>query len=314
MDLCVMIEGQEGVSWEDWLALAKACEAHEVPGLFRSDHYLNLDGRTDRGSLDAWATISALAAVTDTLELGTLVSPVTYRHPSELAKVVTTASLVSGGRVSLGLGAGWHEPEHRAYGFPFPPLGERMDILAQQLEIVHRSWTSEGPFSFTGAHYRLEGLDAQPRPERKPWLVMGGRAKPRSAALAARWADEYNTPFASVDEARAMKARIDAACSDAGREPIPFSLMTGLLAGLDSEELREKAAALAYAQDEPSRDVDAWLSSPPSGWLVGTIDEVAEQLRAFADAGLSRVMLQHLLHTDLETVELIGRKLAPAVA
>ena len=132
-----MIEGQEGVSWEDWLALAKACEAHGVPALFRSDHYLNLDGSAERGSLDAWATISALAAVTTTLRLGTLVSPATFRHPSELAKVVATADHVSGGRVELGLGAGWHEPEHRAYGFPFPPLRERMDRLAEQLEIVH---------------------------------------------------------------------------------------------------------------------------------------------------------------------------------
>jgi F420-dependent oxidoreductase-like protein len=314
MDLCLMIEGQEGVSWEDWLALAKACEAHGIPALFRSDHYLNLGGAPDRGSLDAWATISALAAVTDSLQLGTLVSPVTFRHPSELAKVVATASLVSGGRVSLGLGAGWHEPEHRAYGFPFPPVGERMDILAEQLEIVHRSWTSDGPFSFSGQHYRLDELDAQPRPDSKPRLIMGGSAKRRGAALAARWADEYNTTFATPDEVRARRARIEEACRDVGREPIPFSVMTGLLVGLDRSELREKAAALAYAQGDAERDVDAWLSSPPGGWLVGTIDEVAEQLRGLADAGLSRVMLQHLLHTDLETVELIGRKLAPAVA
>ena len=310
-----MIEGQEGVSWEDWLALAKACEAHRVPALFRSDHYLNLGDSPERGSLDAWATISALAAVTTTLRLGTLVSPATFRHPSELAKVVTTADHVSGGRVELGLGAGWHEPEHRAYGFPFPPLRERMDRLAEQLEIVHGTWT-EAPFSFSGEHYALEGLDAQPRPVQAPHppLLMGGAAGPRSAALAARWADEYNTPFASIDEVRERKARIDEACAAAGREPIPFSLMTGCLVGLDREELREKAAALAYAMGEPERDVDAWLASPPEAWIVGTVDEVAVQLAELRDAGLARVMLQHLLHTDLETVELIGRQLAPALA
>ena len=316
MDLCLMIEGQEGVSWEDWLALAKACEAHGVPGLFRSDHYLNLDGRADRGSLDAWATISALAAVTDTLRLGTLVSPATFRHPSELAKVVVTADHVSGGRVELGLGAGWHEPEHRAYGFPFPPLRERMDRLAEQLEIVHGSWTSKSSYTFDGAHYSLEGLDAQPRPVQQPHppLIMGGNAGPRGAALAARWADEYNTPFATLEQIRERKARVDAACRDAGREPIPFSLMTGFLVGLDREELREKAAALAIAQGDEGRDVDAWIASPPDAWIVGTVDEVVEQLGVLRDAGLARVMLQHLLHTDLETVELIGRKLAPAVA
>lgn len=311
-----MIEGQEGVSWEDWLALAKAGEAHRVPALFRSDHYLNLGGENpERGSLDAWATISALAAVTTTLRLGTLVSPATFRHPSELAKVVATADHVSGGRVELGLGAGWHAPEHRAYGFPFPPLRERMDRLAEQLEIVHGSWTA-APFSFSGEHYSLEGLDAQPRPVQAPHppLLMGGAAGPRSAALAARWADEYNTPFASLGEVRERKAKIDEACAAAGREPIPFSLMTGCLVGLDREELREKAAALAYAMGEPERDVDAWLASPPEAWIVGTVDEVASQLAELRDAGLARVMLQHLLHTDLETVELIGRQLAPGLA
>ena len=311
-----MIEGQEGVSWEDWLALAKACEAHGVPGLFRSDHYLNLGGIADRGSLDAWATINALAAVTSTLRLGTLVSPATFRHPSELAKVVTTADHVSGGRVELGLGAGWHEREHRAYGFGFPGVRERMDRLAEQLEIVHGTWTSDGPFSFEGRLYRLEDLDAQPRPLQTPHppLIMGGAAGPRSAALAARWADEYNTPFATAGDVREMKARVDAACAAVDREPIPFSLMTGCLVGLDREELREKAAALAFAQGDPERDVDAWLASPPPAWIVGTVDEVVTSLGELREAGLSRVMLQHLLHTDLETVELIGRKLAPAVA
>src|SRR3954453_19565955 len=250
VDLCLMIEGQEGVSWEDWLALAKACEAHGVPGLFRSDHYLNLGGQLDRGSLDAWATLSALSAVTSSLRLGTLVSPATFRHPSELAKVVATADWVSGGRVELGLGAGWHEPEHRAYGFEFPAVGERMNRLAEQLEIVHRSWTEERPFSFSGRHYSLSELDAQPRPVQSPHppLLVGGSGGPRSVALAARWADEYNTPFATLDDLRALRERLEGGCAAVDREPIRLSLMTGLLCGLDEDELREKAAALAFAQ------------------------------------------------------------------
>ena len=136
-----MIEGQEGVTWPEWVALARACEEHRVPALFRSDHHLNLSGVDERGSLDAWAVINALAACTTSLHLGTLVSPVTSRHPSEVAKLVVAADHVSGGRVSLGLGAGWNDREHAAYGFPFPPLGERMDMLAEQLEIVHGQWT-----------------------------------------------------------------------------------------------------------------------------------------------------------------------------
>ena len=306
-----MIEGQEGVSWEDWLALAKACEAHGVPALFRSDHYLNLAGIPERGSLDAWATISALAAVTSTLRLGTLVSPATFRHPSELAKVVATADHISGGRVELGVGAGWHEPEHRAYGFPFPPIRERMDRLEEQLEIVHGTWT-ESSFSFTGAYYGLEGLDAQPRPVQRPHppLLMGGSGGPRSAALAARYADEYNTPFASLDEIRRRKARVDAACADVGREPIPFSLMTGVVVGLDRDEVHEKVAALAAFRDDASTDMHTLIAESR---LVGTVDEVCEQLIALRDAGVHRVMLQHLLHTDLSTVEIIGRHLGPAM-
>jgi F420-dependent oxidoreductase-like protein len=326
VQLCLMIEGQEGVTWPEWLALARACEEHGVPALFRSDHYLNLDERPERGSLDAWATLSALAAVTSTLRLGTLVSPATFRHPSELAKVVTTADHVSGGRVELGIGAGWHEREHAAYGFPFPSVRERMDRLEEQIEIIHGSWTS-APFSFSGAHYSLEELDAQPRPVQQPHppLIMGGSGGRRSAVLAARWADEYNTPLVGLDDVRERRARVISACREAGREPIPFSLMTGVLVGRSREELRARAAALAARRDptelrpwEPQErrdtEADAWLSRTPDGWIVGTVDEAIEQLLEVRSAGVSRVMLQHLLHTDLDVVEIIGRELAPAVA
>src|SRR6201991_5184793 len=181
MDLCLMIEGQEGVSWNQWVALARGCEEHGVPTLFRSDHYMNLDGQhPERGSLDAWATLTALAAVTSTVRLGTMVSPATFRHPSELAKVVATADHVSGGRIELGLGAGWHEREHEAYGFPFGSAKERVDVLEEQLQIILGSWGA-GAFSFEGDHYRLRELEAQPKPIQQPHppLIMGGTAGPR---------------------------------------------------------------------------------------------------------------------------------------
>jgi F420-dependent oxidoreductase-like protein len=306
MDLCLMIEGQDGVTWPQWLALAQACEANGVPALFRSDHQLNLDGVEERGSLDAWATLTALAARTSTLRLGTLVSPVTFRHPSDVAKVVVAADHVSGGRVELGLGAGWNEREHAAYGFPFPPLGERMSMLAEQLEIVHRQW-AEGPFSFAGEHYRIDTLDAQPKPLQRPHppLLMGGKGGPRAAALAARWADEYNTSFATLDELLPMKARVDAACEAAGREPIPFSLMTGVLVGRDRAEFEERERLLTEFRGE----------APGGGaWITGTIEEAAERLGALRDAGVARVMCQHVLHGDVDMVALIGRELAPLVA
>ena len=142
MDLCLMIEGQEGVTWPQWRALAASCEQHGIGTLFRSDHYMNLDGQhLERGSLDAWGTLNALAAITSRLRLGTMVSPTTFRHPSELAKLVATADHVSGGRIELGLGAGWHDREHAAYGFPFPPTRKRMDMLEEQLQIVLGAWT-----------------------------------------------------------------------------------------------------------------------------------------------------------------------------
>ena len=171
MRVCLMIEGQEDVTWEQWLALAGACEEHGLEGMFRSDHYGPLMGTPERGSLDAWATLAALAARTSRIRLGTLVSPATFRHPSVLAKMVVTADHVSGGRVELGLGAGWHEGEHRAHGFEFPATPVRMERLAEQLEIVSRSWT-EDTFSFEGRHYQAPG------PARPAQAGAAARARP----------------------------------------------------------------------------------------------------------------------------------------
>jgi F420-dependent oxidoreductase-like protein len=308
--LCLMIEGQEGVSWEQWLALAAACEQHGIPALFRSDHYMNLDGRDpERAALDAWSTINALAAVTSTVRLGTLVSPATFRHPSVLAKTVTTADHVSGGRVELGLGAGWHEREHEAYGFDFPPVRTRMDILEEQLQVVLGNWGA-GPFSFEGDHYRLRALDAQPKPVQQPHppLIMGGNAGPRSARLAARYADEYNTAFPTLDDIRQRKARIDAACEEAGRDPIPFSIMTAVLVGVDSADLTDRLRRFA---EKTGADAGALAASAPEAWIVGTLDEAAEQLALRRATGVSRVMCQHLLHDDLDAVALLGAELAP---
>lgn len=313
MQLCLMIEGQEGVSWSQWVALAGACEEHGVPALFRSDHYLNLDGQhPEREALDAWGTVIALAAVTSKVRLGTLVSPATFRHPSNLAKLVATADIVSNGRVELGLGAGWHEREHVAYGFQFQPTRARIDVLEEQLQVVLGNWGA-GPFSFDGAHYQLQELDAQPKPAQRPHppLIIGGTGGPRSAALAARYATEYNTPFATVEDVRQRKARIDAACAKVGREPLPFSLMTGVIAGADEAEVRDRARRVG---ERIGQDASGWLSDAPAGWIVGTVERAAQQLIALREAGISRVMCQQLLHDDLDAVALLGRELAPRVA
>jgi F420-dependent oxidoreductase-like protein len=305
MDLCLMIEGQEGVTWPQWVALAHACEEHAIPALFRSDHYENLDGRhPERGSLDAWATINALAVVTSTVRLGTMVSPATFRHPSLLAKLAVTADHISGGRVEVGLGAGWHAREHEAYGFSFPSTRVRMDMLEEQLQVILGNW-GEGPFSFAGEHYRVRELNAQPKPVQRPHppLIMGGQAGPRSAALAARYADEYNTTFPSRESVTAGRARIREACERAGREPIPFSVMTGVVVGADTAEVRERMRRLAERQGD---DPEALAASPPPGWVIGTLEEAAEELVVLRDAGVSRVMCQQLLHDDLEAVALLA--------
>jgi len=309
MDVCLMIEGQEDVTWEQWVGLALACEEHGFAALFRSDHYLSFGHPADWGTLDAWATLAALASRTSRIHLGTMVSPVTFRHPSELAKVVTTADHVSGGRIEVGLGAGWHEREHAAYGFPFVAQRERIDILEEQLQIVLGSW-GQSPFTFKGGHYELTDLDAQPKPVQRPHppLIMGGIAGPRSAALAARYADEYNTVFPSLEDIQGRKRRIDEACERVGRDPMPFSVMTGVLVGADDADLADRARRLAAWIGAGDSD---FVADPPNGWVVGTAEQVADQLSTLAEAGVSRVMCQHLLSDDLHAVALLGEEVAP---
>jgi alkanesulfonate monooxygenase SsuD/methylene tetrahydromethanopterin reductase-like flavin-dependent oxidoreductase (luciferase family) len=312
LDLCLMIEGQEGVTWAQWRALAEACEQHGIPTLFRSDHYQNLDGQhPERGSLDAWGTIIALSALTTKLRLGTLVTPTSFRHPSVLAKLVVTADHVSGGRIDLGLGAGWHQGEHDAYGFPFLPAAERIDVLEEQLEILVGHW-GDDVFSFRGKHYTLSGLNAQPKPVQRPHppLIMGGNAGTRSAALAARFAAEYNTPFPSLEQIQRRKASIDRACEGAGREPIPFSIMAGVVLGADAGEVEARARRVAEAT---GRDPGELVSDPPQGWIVGTLEQAAEQLAPVREAGVSRVMCNQFVEPEVDQVARIG-ELASLVA
>lgn len=308
MRINLMIEGQEDVTWEQWVALAETTEDVGLEGLFRSDHYQSVASRRERSSLDAWATLSALAVVTQRIRLGTMVSPASFRHPSVLAKSVVTADHASAGRVELGMGAGWHDLEHQTYGFPFQELGVRFDVLEEQIEIVRRQFEEES-FDFSGQHYRLERCEARPKPvqSRLP-IICGGHAGPRSARLAARWADEYNTVFPTVEEARERRQRIDQACEAQGRQPLTFSIMTACVIGEDEAELRDRAARLKERSGREG-DLDEWLDGLRAKGVVGTLDEAGERLAAYAAAGVDRFMLQHLVHEDLDMVRLLARLL-----
>jgi F420-dependent oxidoreductase-like protein len=318
MDICLMIEGQEGVTWDQWLALARACEDHGYEGLFRSDHYLSFWRPNERGALDAWATIAALGAVTERIRLGSMVSPVTFRHPAMLAKSVITADHASRGRVELGMGAGWFEREHQAFGFGFPPVGERMEILTEQVEIVHRLWGADGDeVSFAGKHYRLDACPALPKPAQQPHppLIIGGDAGPRSAALAARWADEYDVVYVDPAGAKERIDRVSAACEAIGRDPSSLrrSLLTKTIVGTGAAEVRRRTASLMAWSDEEG-DVDAYLEGLRANHIAGTAGQILERLAEFAAAGIQRVLLHHLVHEDLESVKLIGEEVIPAVS
>jgi F420-dependent oxidoreductase-like protein len=309
MQVCLMIEGQEDVTWQQWVSLAETCEKSGIPAMFRSDHYVSVMDKEGRGSLDAWSTINGLAGLTSRLNLGTMVSPATFRHPSVLAKSVVTADHISGGRVELGLGIGWHDVEHTQYGFPFPDVATRMQRYTEQIEIIHRQWT-EDSFSFKGDHYEIENLSALPKPVRDPHpnLIAGGDAGPRSAAVAARWADEYNTHTGSIEECRSARDSLDRACRDANRDPatLPLSLMTTCVLGGDDKELLNRVQAQLERTGDADTDPAEFVESRGEAHLVGTMDTVANRLEKLAEASVTRVMCQHLVHDDLEMVEMIG--------
>jgi alkanesulfonate monooxygenase SsuD/methylene tetrahydromethanopterin reductase-like flavin-dependent oxidoreductase (luciferase family) len=306
MRVCLMIEGQESVTWEQWRALANACEEGPIEALFRSDHYLSVMGAEGRGSLDAWTTLGALAAVTTTLRLGALVSPVTFRHPSVLAKsVVTTDHISGGGRIELGMGTGWLEAEHSAYGFPFPPTGERFGLLEEQIEIVRRQW-EEGGLDFEGEHYRIRGGNALPKPLSPPNLIVGGRARPRSLKLAARWADEYNLVMMTAEECAEAVPMIKRAWQDADRSEPVISLMTSCIVGSDEVDLLERAHAVAEIRGDDATDPEAYLRKERPNSLVGTVAQVRQQLAELEEVGVRRVMLQYLPHRDLDGVDYIA--------
>lgn len=307
-----MVEGQEGETWQDWVALARAAEQNGLDGLFRSDHYLSMN---DPGTpaMDAWAILAGLAGRTERIRLGTLVSPATFRHPSALANMVTTVDHISNGRAELGLGAGWYEAEHRTFGFQSPPSATRFEILEEQAEIISRQWT-EDDVSFAGRHFTLEHCSAAPKPVQKPPpMIIGGSGKPRTVGVAVRFGAEYNASVFSTRHCGELRSALDRACENEGRDPrtLRFSAMAqNTVIGTSAADLERK---IDRVQREMGTANGRLLSEPVSRWFTATTTEAVERLSEWAAAGAHRVMLQHQLWSDLETVALIGKEIVPHV-
>jgi F420-dependent oxidoreductase-like protein len=316
MRFSLMVEGQQGPSWEQWTAIARACERLGIDTLFSSDHYFPGEGPGGRGSFDALTILAGLAARTERLRLGTLVTPVTFRHPSVFAKVVTTIDHISGGRMEIALGAGWWEEEHRMHGIPFLTWDERFEMLAEQLEIVDGLLTSDR-FSIETRHYALEDAEFLRKPVQRPRppIIVGGSGGPRIAQLVAGFADEFNTVGGTPDEVRERFDNVRRAVADAGRDPtsVTTSLMTWFVLGRNEDEYRAKVER-ARSFDRDAAPFDEYLAEIENDWIVGTPDRAIERLRAYAEAGVERIVMNHHLYDDLGMLELLGTEVAPAFA
>jgi F420-dependent oxidoreductase-like protein len=312
MRWCLMVEGQEGITWEQWLSITRTLERVGAEGIFTSDHYG--EGRRDeRPSSDAWTMLAAVAARTETLRLGTMVSPVTFRLPGTLTKVVTTVDEVSNGRVELGLGAGWWDGEHRAHGIPFPSTADRFAMLEEQLEIVHGLW-SDDDFAFDGRFYTLEGSRLRPKPVQRPHppIVIGGKGGPRIAGLVARWGDEFNRVGGTPDEVGESFGRVREAVTAVGRDAssVTMSYMTWFIVGRTDDEWRARARRV-HSQDPQAGPFDAYLEDVSRDCVLGTVDQAVETLGAYRDAGVERFILNDELFDDLEHIELLATEIMP---
>jgi F420-dependent oxidoreductase-like protein len=327
MLFALMTEPQQGLSYEEILAVCRAAEEAGFETYLRSDHYTSFPGEEGLHTTDAWATLAGLARETSRIRLGTLVSPVTFRIPGALAKLVGTVDEMSGGRIDVGLGAGWNAREHAQLGIPFPPLGERYDRLEEALTILHGLWTEPDGWSFEGRHWQVRGARLRPRAadaeghvppgrRRHPRLVLGGEGKPRGLGLAARFADEYNLVSARPERARAVYAELDAACERLGRDPaeVIHSAMTGVLVAEDESALKERVRAqLEMFGDDPGGAED-WLAERRKRWIMGTPEQALERIAEFERAGVQRLALQDFVPRDLDMVRFMGERLLPQAA
>ena len=312
MRYALMIEPQQGCSYADQLAIARHAEAAGFETLLRSDHYDSFPGESGRPTTDAWSVLAGLARETKRIRLGVLVSPVTFRHPGNLAKVVATVDEMSGGRVEVGLGAGWNEAEHEHHGLPFPPIEVRADMLEEQLTILRGLWQEPDGWSFEGRHYRVPGSLFRPRPVQRPAppLIVGGEGTPRSMRIAVAHADEFNVTSSTPDRVAERFAKLDETARVAGRDPatLVHSAMVGVLVGRDQAEL-ERRCSVILEQFGLADEGMAWFETRRPRWIFGTPDQARTTAAAFEAAGAERLVLQDFLPWDLEMIDLLGEVL-----
>lgn len=309
MELRIFTEPQQGADYTTLLAVAKATEDLGFDGFFRSDHYLKMGSVSGLpGPTDAWTTLAGLAVQTERIRLGTLVSPVTFRYPGPLAISVAQVDQMSAGRVELGIGAGWFDAEHSAYGIPFPELGERFAVLEEQLAIISGLWAArdDEQFSFTGKHYTVTDSPALPKPVQRPGppIIIGGGGPKRTPRLAAAYASEYNAAFDSPQGTQAAFDRVRAAVAAAGRDEasMVYSAAQVVCCGRDSDELERRAGAIGRE-----------LGELREHGLTGTPDELIAKIGEFAAVGATRMYLQVLDLHDLDHLDLIAHEVMPAV-
>ncbi|PFG21313.1 LLM class F420-dependent oxidoreductase [Serinibacter salmoneus] len=305
MDLRIFTEPQQGASYDDQLRVAQRAERLGYDAFFRSDHFVAMGGDGLPGPTDSWVTLGGIARETSTIRLGTLVTSATFRQPGLLAIQVAQVDAMSGGRVELGLGAGWFEREHAAYGFPFPP--KRFGLLTEQFEILTGLWgTPEGEtFSYDGEHYQLAQSPALPKPVQKPLpLIVGGNGPRRTPALAARFAAEYNTSFPEIADIPTRFATVRSACEEAGRDPetLTYSAALVLAVGADEAEFTRRAAAIGREPGELREH-----------GIAGTVAEARARLEQLKEWGAGRVYLQVLDLSDLDHLDLVATEIMPAL-
>ena len=315
--LGIMIEGQENLTWDRWHRLAERTEALGFESLWRSDHFTPLVSDDTAEVLEAWISFATLADRTSKLRFGPMVTPITFRHPAVLAKMAASIDQLSNGRLELGLGAGWHDGEHKAFGLPYPNMAERFERLEESLQLTIATWTQDN-VTFEGKHYRLENITSYPKPVQRPHppLIIGGNGKRRTLPLAAKYGNEWNGGSQSPEEYKERRELLRGMCEGFGRDPdtVRCSLMLTLLIGRDDAQLKSRIEKHAEIMSKNPQMADATPESlAETGWAIGTPSQIVEKLQQFEEAGAERFMLQIYDYDDMDQLETLAADVMPHI-